>query len=64
MLAVDLVMAVTSGDAQRAAREVLLTDGIPACPSAGAVLFAARQLIEKGKARRPLCIFSGRVTYD
>ena len=61
---VDLVMAVTSGDAQRAAREVLLTDGIPACPSAGAVLFAARQLIEKGKARRPLCIFSGRVTYD
>ena len=61
---VDLVLAVTSGDAQRAAQDVLLNDGIPACPSAGAALFAARQLIEKGKARRPLCIFSGRVSYD
>lgn len=61
---VDIVLAVTSGDAQRAAKEVLRTDGVPACVSAGAALFAARQLIEKGRAKRPLCIFSGRQIYE
>lgn len=61
---VDIVMAVPSGEAQRAAKEVLRTDGVPACPSAGAVLYAARQLLEKGRAKRPLCIFSGRAIYE
>lgn len=57
---VDNVIAVTSGDALRAAKEVLRTDGVPACTSAGAVLFAARQLIEQGTAKNALCIFSGK----
>lgn len=61
---VDLLMAVPSGEAQRAAREVLRTDGVPACVSAGATLYAARQLLEKGKAKRALCIFSGRMVYE
>ncbi len=61
---VDLVSAVASGDAVQAAREVLLTDGIPACVSAGAALYAGRQLIEKGQSKAALCIFSGRQLYD
>ncbi|MCI2046267.1 MAG: pyridoxal-phosphate dependent enzyme [Faecalibacterium sp.] len=61
---VDLVSAVSSGDAAQAAREVLLTDTVPACASAGAVLYAARQLLEKGQSRAALCIFSGRQIYE
>lgn len=61
---VDTLMAVPSGEAQRAAREVLRADGVPACVSAGAALYAARQLLEKGKAKRALCIFSGRAVYE
>ena len=60
---VDTLMAVPSGEAQRAAREVLRTDGVPACVSAGAALYAARQLLEKGRAKRALCVFSGREVY-
>ncbi len=61
---VDLVYSVTSGDAVRAAKEVLRTDGIPACVSAGAALFSARQLMETGESQNALCIFSGRQMYD
>ena len=61
---VDKVMAVPSGEALRAARDVLHTDGVPACASAGATLFAARKLIESGYAKRPLCVFSGRTIYE
>lgn len=61
---VDVVMAVPSGEALRAARDVLHTDAVPACPSAGAALFAARQLLEKGKAKSALCVFSGRQLYE
>ncbi|MFI3169289.1 MAG: cysteine synthase family protein [Faecalibacterium sp.] len=57
---VDNVIAVSSGDAVRAAKEVLRADAIPACASAGATLYAARQLIEQGKSKNVLCIFSGR----
>ena len=57
---VDRVMAVNTGEAQRAADEVVRTDGVPADVSGGAVLAAARLLVEKGEAARPLCVFCGR----
>ena len=60
---VDLVLAVTTGEAMQAAREVLLTDGIPAGPSAGATLYAARTLLERGKSKSALCIFQSRQVY-
>ena len=61
---VDTVLTVSSADAERAAREVLFYDGIPACSSAGATLCAATQLMGTGKCNRPLCIFAGRRTYE
>ena len=61
---VDTVLTVTTADAERAAREVLLFDGVPACTSAGATLAAALQLLSTGKSQHPLCVFSGRKTYD
>lgn len=61
---VDSVLTVSSADAERAAREVLFYDGIPACSSAGATLCAATQLMGTGKCNRPLCIFAGRRTYE
>ena len=60
---VDTVLTVTTDDAERAAREVLFFDGIPACTSAGATLAAGVQLMSMGKAKRPLCVFAGRRTY-
>ena len=69
--AYDLVIATEVGGgvvpvdpAERAAREVLFYDGIPACSSAGATLCAATQLMGTGKCNRPLCIFAGRRTYE
>lgn len=61
---VDTVLPVTTADAERAAREVLFCDGIPACTSAGATLAAAEQLMQTGKIKRPLCVFAGRRTYE
>ena len=61
---VDTVLTVTTADAERAAREVLCFDGVPACTSAGATLAAAVQLLGMGKAKRPLCVFAGRRTYE
>lgn len=61
---VDRVVAVATGEALRAARDVLRTDAIPAAPSAGAALFAARMLLEQGKAKSALCVFSGRQLYE
>ena len=61
---VDRVVAVATGEALRAARDVLRTDAIPAAPSAGAALFAARTLLEQGKAKSALCVFSGRQLYE
>ena len=61
---VDTVLTVTTADAERAAREVLFFDGIPACTSAGATLAAAVQLMGTGKAKRPLCVFAGRKMYE
>ena len=61
---VDTVLTVTTADAERAAREVLFFDGVPACTSAGATLAAAVQLVGAGKAKRPLCVFAGRKMYE
>ena len=61
---VDTVLAVSTADAERAAREVLFLDGVPACTSAGATLAAAVQLMGAGKAKRPLCVFAGRRMYE
>lgn len=61
---VDTVLTVSTNDAERAAREVLFYDGIPACTSAGATLCAAAQLMGTGKITRPLCIFAGRRMYE
>ena len=61
---VDTVLTVTTSEAERAAREVLFFDGIPACTSAGATLAAAEQLMSTGKAKRPLCLFAGRRMYE
>ena len=60
---VDTVLTVTTADAERAAREVLFFDGVPACTSAGATLAAAVQLLGMGKSKRPLCVFAGRHIY-
>ncbi len=60
---VDSVIAVSSVDATRCAKDILRTDAIPAGASAGATLFAARQLIESGKSQNVLCVFSGRNVY-
>jgi cysteine synthase A len=57
---VDNVVAVTGGDAARAAQTVLRTDAIPASVSAGAALWAAHQMLQSGKSKAALCIFSGR----
>ena len=61
---VDTVLTVSTADAERAAREVLAFDGVPACASAGATLAAAIQLMRAGKAKHPLCIFAGRKIYE
>lgn len=60
----NAVLTVTTADAERAAREVLFFDGVPACTSAGATLAAAVQLMGTGKAKRPLCVFAGRKMYE
>lgn len=60
---VDEVISVTTGDAKTAAREVLATDAVPGSASCGAVLCAAKQVIEK-RPGRVLCIFNGMSVYE
>ncbi|MGD9559602.1 MAG: PLP-dependent cysteine synthase family protein [Oscillospiraceae bacterium] len=60
---VDEVVSITSGDAAAAAREVLLTDAVPASLSCGAVLCAARE-IKKRQEGRVVCIFNGMTVYE
>lgn len=62
---VDAVMAVPSGHASETAREILRTDAIPASPSCGAVLTAARQIMmEHPEMARILCVFAGQTMYE
>lgn len=60
---VDEVISVTTGHAKEAAREVLATDAIPASASCGAVLCAARQVMER-QPGRVLCIFNGMSLFE
>ncbi len=60
---VDEVLSVTTGDAKIAARELLTTDAIPAAISCGAVLHAARQVMQK-RPGRVLCLFNGMTIYE
>lgn len=56
---VDRVLAVSSGEARQTARRLLLTEGLPACPSAGAAAAAACRLLEEAPGSRVACIFAG-----
>ena len=60
---VDEVLSVTTGDARRAAREVLMTDAVPASVSCGAVLHAARQVMQQ-RPGKVLCLFNGMTVYE
>ena len=60
---VDEVISVTTGDAKTAAREVLVSDAIPASLSCGAVLCAAKQ-VAKQRPGRVLCVFNGMSVYE
>ena len=61
---VDTVLTVSTADAERAAREVLFLTACPPAPAPGPHLAAAVQLMGMGKAKRPLCVFAGRRTYE
>ncbi len=55
---VDEVVSVATGDAAAAARELLATDAVPASISCGAVLCAAKQIMQK-RAGKVVCVFNG-----
>ena len=57
---VDKIAAVTSAEAARAARTVLLTDAVPASPSGGAAIAAAARFLAQGRSRAALCLIPGR----
>ncbi len=57
---VDNIVAVSSGDAARAAQNVLIADAVPASVSGGAAIRAAQQLLTSGKSKAALCLISGR----
>ena len=61
--AVDEVISVTTVDAKEAARDVLDTDGVPASISCGAVLAAAKQVMQR-RPMRVLCMFNGMQLYE
>ncbi len=62
---VDGVVPVASNVANQTAQEVLRTDAVPASPSAGATLAAARELMEeKPEIKRVLCVFAGKELYE
>lgn len=60
---VDEVLSVSTGDAQKAASEILSTDAIPASISCGAVLCAAKE-VQQRRGGRTLCIFNGMAVYE
>ncbi len=60
---VDEVVSVSTGDAQKTAKEVLISDAVPASVSCGAVLHAAAQVMQR-RSGRVLCIFNGMSLYE
>ena len=62
---VDSIIAVPSSHANATARELLYTDAVPASPSGGAVLMAARQLMtDRPEFSRVLCVIAGKTVYE
>lgn len=59
---VDKIAAISSADAARAARTVLLTDAVPASVSGGAALAAAARFLAEGRSRSALCLIPGRAS--
>ena len=59
---VDQVIPVSTGDGREAARQALLTDGLPLSPAAGAALAAALQLavMPENAGKRVVAIVGGR----
>lgn len=60
---VDEIISVPSVDALDTASEILHLEGIPACPSAGAVLCAAKSVMAK-RPSKTVCLFNGMQTYE
>lgn len=61
---VDCIIPAASQEARDTCMEVLKTDAIPACVSAGAVLSAAHRFMQdNADMKRVLCIFSGQKMY-
>lgn len=60
---VDEVLSVSTGDAKRAAREVLATDAVPASVSGGAVLCAAAEILKQHPGK-VLCVLNGMTVYE
>ncbi len=60
---VDEVVSVPTREAEKTAREVLISDAVPASVSCGAVLHAATQVMRR-RAGRVLCMFNGMSIYE
>lgn len=60
---VNRIISVTSGEAHFVAQQLALTEGIPACSSAGATVQAACHLLKEKPNCKVLCILSGIQLY-
>ena len=58
---VDKIAAISSADAARAARTVLVADAIPASAAGGAAIAAAARFLAEGRSRAALCLIPGRI---
>lgn len=61
---IDEVISVATGDAQRAARQVLGSDAVPASVSCGATLCAAQEVMRQKPGGRVVCVFNGMQVYE
>lgn len=60
---VDEIISVSTGEAKSSAFEALFTDAVPASPSCGAVLSAAKDVMQK-RGGKTVCVFNGMVMYE
>lgn len=60
---VNRIISVTSGEAHFAAQQLALTEGIPACSSAGATIQAGCHLLKEKPNCKVLCILAGIQLY-
>lgn len=61
---VNRIVSVSSKEAESTALQILLSEGIPACKSAGAAAQAACYLLKEKPNSKILCVFSGIQTKD